>query len=455
MTRIFLSFIFLMATTFAKASDLTEALPLTNKIIMLHFDDGHIVKHKAFEPRHNEYGVVDTLDVNRAMQPATYQIESSNDINYSQGKSPIDVGRKSKGTDFGWVCENYKEPTGCINTTIADNAQEHWVYLYLEEPMVNEKTYTIKLGGLAKNLNEVSLSYNDAKIRSEAVHVNIVGHSTAAPKKYAYVYHWMGDKGHLQLQSFEGNKFWVVDQRNGEKVFTGKLSFRKPLDNVETTKTQQAKPYGNWLNAEVYECDFSNFNNPGQYTIAVENIGCSFPFELSDDGYREAFKVTCRGLYHNRSGIELKPEFTDHPRPAPANPLITPGFKDKMQYANVRYCDLENYNVSKNDIEKIKNNLMGPINTWGWYQDAGDWDGYFTHLKIPAMLMFTYLIKANNFNDGELNLPESGNGIPDILDEARWLIRYFTAHGTKPSMQAMQQAGFLAPGQPATILARM
>jgi hypothetical protein len=28
------------------------------------------------------------------------------------------------------------------------------------------------------------------------------------------------------------------------------------------------------------------------------------------------------------------------------------------------------------------------------------------------------------FHDHELNIPESGNGVPDILDEAAWLPRF-------------------------------
>ncbi|MDX1285895.1 MAG: glycoside hydrolase family 9 protein, partial [Draconibacterium sp.] len=58
--------------------------------------------------------------------------------------------------------------------------------------------------------------------------------------------------------------------------------------------------------------------------------------------------------------------------------------------------------------------------TWGWYQDAGDWDGYFSHMHIPTILMLGWEIKPENFRDGDLDIPESGNEIPDILDEAMW-----------------------------------
>ncbi len=67
----------------------------------------------------------------------------------------------------------------------------------------------------------------------------------------------------------------------------------------------------------------------------------------------------------------------------------------------------------------------GALNdTWGWYQDAGDWDSYETHLRVAQELLLVYFMAPGNFRDGELNIPESGNGIPDLLDEAAWLPRF-------------------------------
>jgi hypothetical protein len=39
--------------------------------------------------------------------------------------------------------------------------------------------------------------------------------------------------------------------------------------------------------------------------------------------------------------------------------------------------------------------------------------------------MTAFELASDHFADGDLNIPESGNGIPDILDEAVWLINYF------------------------------
>jgi len=39
--------------------------------------------------------------------------------------------------------------------------------------------------------------------------------------------------------------------------------------------------------------------------------------------------------------------------------------------------------------------------------------------------LLTYEHFPNNFVDGQLNIPESNNSLPDILDEARWLLRFY------------------------------
>ena len=137
------------------------------------------------------------------------------------------------------------------------------------------------------------------------------------------------------------------------------------------------------------------------------------------------FYTTVRGLYHNRSGIALTQPCTEFTRNAPHNPNITSGFAGKLRYTASRFVDWNNGDNDPADKPAIEAGDKGPLNTWGWYQDAGDWDTYYSHLNIPCMLMFTWEAAPDHFRDNELNIPESGNGIPDILDEASWLLRFY------------------------------
>jgi endoglucanase len=57
-------------------------------------------------------------------------------------------------------------------------------------------------------------------------------------------------------------------------------------------------------------------------------------------------------------------------------------------------------------------------NAWGGYMDAGDWDRRIQHLVVSRYLLELVEMLPGQFGDGDLNIPESGNGLPDLVDEA-------------------------------------
>ena len=87
--------------------------------------------------------------------------------------------------------------------------------------------------------------------------------------------------------------------------------------------------------------------------------------------------------------------------------------------------DVIDYDVRS--LERQADTHAGHISQplWGWYHDAGDWDGHSHHSIVPRYLLLAYELAPQNLIDGELNIPESGNDLPDILDEAAWLIQYY------------------------------
>lgn len=388
---------------------------------MVHLKDGYTIYHKNGEKRSNESVVVEMLNVTEAARVSSYILTSTDDSNYSTSKNPTVIGRKTKGAEFTWMCQTWDNTQGCINND-PDHVKEHWIYLTLPTPLINNKTYIFQTS-IAGNGNTWTFKYDETKLRSEAIHVNQIGYSTRAPKKYGYIYHWMGDKGGLDLSPFENATFNIVDVTNNTSVFNGKLKFRKSKINPETSQVSET-PSANFISADVYECDFSAFNTPGEYMLQVDGIGSSFPFKIAEDIYRMPFYTAIRGLYHNRSGIELKQPYTEFSRPAPHNPNITSGFSGKLRYSTSRFVDWKSEDNDPADKPTIEAGDKGTIDTWGWYQDAGDWDSYYSHLIVPTLLMFTWEIAPSNFRDNELNIPESGNGKPDILDEASWLLRF-------------------------------
>ena len=404
------------------ASDLVNVAALNSNIIILHFDDGYVRYHQRGEARQNEWVISEPLDVMKAVTLENYAIKSSEGL-YITPQNPVKVTRKTKGTEFTWLCQNYIQNVGCSNSD-PDHAKEHWIYLHLPEPLEQGKKYAVSTTDIAGNGKEWEFEFTLEKNRSEAIHVNIIGYDPRAPEKYGYVYHWGGETGGIDFSKYNGNNFYLINTNTGEKAFTGTVKFRKNKNNIETYQPNDT-PNQNFLGADVYECDFSGFNTPGEYILAIDGIGSSFAFKIEKDIYRLPFYTSVRGLYHNRSGIDLEKPFTEYTRPAPHNPVKTPGFAGKLKYTTSRFIDWNELDNSALDKPAIEAGILGPIDTWGWYQDAGDWDGYISHLKIPAMLMLTWEIAPEKFADGELNLPEGVNQIPDILDEARWLIRFF------------------------------
>jgi len=398
----------LLASFTGWSTTVTEVLPLTDRILMVHFDDGRVNHSKVGQPWGQETVVINALNTNSASATNSYLVSSTNDPGYAIGLKPLQVGRKTKGTDFAW------------SSVQPYCAKEHWLYLTLPQPMQRGGFYTVDTGALASNGRYWTVLFDEARTRSEAVHVNLLGYVPGAPQKYAHVFHWMGDQGSLSLAAYQGRAFRLIDPTTGGTAFTGPLVFRKPATQQETGQTGDT-PNGNFLGAEVYECDFSSFTNAGQYVVAVDGIGCSFPFRLQADVYREAFQTVARGLYHNRSGIELKQPWTAFPRPAPHNPALTPGFTNKLLYTTVRMSE---WGSEGGNATALLAAAKGPLTAAGWYQDAGDWDSYYSHLAVAQHLLFAYEMAPRNFSDGELNLPEGINGLPDILDEAAWLPRF-------------------------------
>jgi hypothetical protein len=390
---------------------LVSAEFLTDQILMLHFDEGRVIYHGKGQKRSDERVEVAPLDVVAASTPGSYTITIASGAKFQ----PVDVGRKSKGTEFAWFVDAWEN--GRAVNKRPDHAKEHWIYLFLPSPAKQGSVYKVSSSLFGQPAQVV---FDSTKHSSEAFHVNLLGYVPDAPQKFAYVYSWLGDKGSLDLKPYAGSAFRVVHEKTGKVELKGALRFRKAATDPETFHTSDT-PSGNFLAADVYECDISKLTKPGRYRVVVDRIGSSQPFNVGADVYRPAFTAVVRALYHNRSGIELKRPYTEFTRPAPHNSKLTPGFAGKLKYSSMRYLD---YGSESGTKELIEPTIKGTIESAGWYQDAGDWDSYSSHMRVAQELLLAYELAPDNFSDGELNLPESGNGVPDILDEAAWLPRF-------------------------------
>ncbi|MFN8208357.1 MAG: Ig-like domain-containing protein [Bacteroidales bacterium] len=402
----------------AISSELREVLPITNKILVLHFDDGSVNYPNAL--------TVNRLNISNATDLSVYLLTSSDDTEIGSGIAPVQIGRKSKGTEF---VRDVPWGGSSANPTSKPWASEHWIYLVFPKPLQHGKNYTLHTGSLATNFSEYSFTFDEKQLRSETVHVNTLGYASDAPK-YGYLYQWRGDLGNLDLTAYAGKSFFVYKDGTDLPVKTGVIKKRKSAGNAETSQTNDT-PNKNFLGAEVYECDFSDLTEDGNYQLVVEGMGTSYPFRIGKDAVFDAYYATMRALYHQRSGIRLAPPYTaeDYIRPVNQNTRLISdngtSFAGKLLYSDYSFMDWAESDGGGSSQAAIRDAALGkPLDVAGWYHDAGDWDSYYTHQRVPILLMLTWEYFPDRFADDDLNIPESGNGIPDILDEASWLVKF-------------------------------
>jgi hypothetical protein len=399
--RIALFFMFCILANFSSASDLMDVMPVTNKILCLYFVDGHVDYGTYGSQATSSKAYQNPLNTAQVSSLTNYSITSPDDQNYASLTHPINAGRKSRGKDYVSMFAQTKY------------VLEHFVYIELPSVLQNGKRYKLSLNNLnVDNVKETEFVFNDRTMRSPAVHVNQVGYAPTGAK-IAYVSQWMGDfntaldaNGGLNLDSFVGAPVHVIRVADGAIVFTGALAKRL---SKSTAESQSADfPIKNFSNTDVWECDFSTFAVPGTYTISVEGIGCSFPFAINADIYRQAYYDVSKALFTQRQGINKELE-------------------GGVIYPRDHHPD---------DGDVFYTGTTTKVNLWGWYHDAGDWDGYNDHVHIPIDLLLLYDLQPDHFADGDIGnryqlsdsspwIEEGKNGIPDILDEAKWLVSFY------------------------------
>lgn len=185
------------------------------------------------------------------------------------------------------------------------------------------------------------------------------------------------------------DSFEVRDASNDNTVFEGKLT-----ESINKGNSGEKVSYA----------DFSDLTAPGEYYVHTENNGDSFKFEIKDNPYRDAFVAACKMLYLQRCGTELKEEYAGDFAHGACHTE-----KAKL-YGGTQMLDVSG----------------------GWH-DAGDYGRYASAAaKALADIMLAYEKNPTVFTD-DTGIAESGNKIPDILDEAKyeidWLLKMQNSEG--------------------------
>lgn len=145
----------------------------------------------------------------------------------------------------------------------------------------------------------------------------------------------------------------------------------------------------------LQELNFTAFNKAGRYVIKAGNLE-SHPFAIGQDIYQEPLKLLFRSYYLQRCGIKIDDAAT------------------KLKH---EACHLHDAVIARGDNAHKTGDLVPT--TGGWH-DAGDYGKYIATTAVTiGRLLALYEDYPQYFEKFGFEIPESGNSIPDILDEAQ------------------------------------
>jgi len=201
----------------------------------------------------------------------------------------------------------------------------------------------------------------------------------------------------------------LIRYSDGEIVFEGNTS-TEAINDASTGDT-------------VFFADFSEFQEQGRYFLSVEGVGRSHDFLIDTYVYRDLTDALLKFMYFQRCGVELLPTHAG-------------------AWAR-QACHLnDGYVLAETEYFK---------ETIGGWHDAGDFGKY----TVPKAVTLAGLLMAYEFFpsafEHDLNIPESGNNIPDILDESMfaldWLLKMQDEQtgGVHHKLSTKNFPGFIMP----------
>ena len=199
-----------------------------------------------------------------------------------------------------------------------------------------------------------------------------------------------------------GPKTAIVVEPKSDKFFI------IPVGKSDTAFSGTLKKMGTWeFSAEnVSKADFSKFTKEGSYVLYVPGVGRSFPFDIKNKVLLDPAKASLRFYYYQRASIPLEEKY--------AGPVFA---------RKAGHPDNEVYVHASAATEKRPEGTV-ISSTRGWY-DAGDYNKYIVNSGISTYTLINlYESFPKYFDTLKLNIPESGNNIPDLLDEVLWNLRW-------------------------------
>ncbi len=181
------------------------------------------------------------------------------------------------------------------------------------------------------------------------------------------------------------DSFRVIDKNSSAVSFSGKITLARTNDPA--------------TGLTVYKGDFSSLKKSGTYYISISPSEQSYEFSISDTVFHSVFDASLKGFYFQRCAQSLSPLFAGIYGRAGChgNDGTYHSTSDSTGYRTV---------------------------SGGWH-DAGDYGKYIVNAGVTVgTLLMAYELFPTRFAQDNLGILESGNSVPDILDEVRYELKW-------------------------------
>ena len=181
--------------------------------------------------------------------------------------------------------------------------------------------------------------------------------------------------------------------------------------------------------------DFSYFDKPGNYLLYVDNGLSPFtcPFTISEHPYRELTRKALRAFFYQRASMDIVEPYAE-------------GYERKAGHPDDKVL----VHASAATAERPEGTVISCPG--GWY-DAGDYNKYIVNSGFTmGVWLMAYEMNKEYFDQLALNIPESGQPVPDMLAEAMYNLRWMltmqdTDGGVYHKLTEADFEGFIRPDE--------
>ncbi len=196
---------------------------------------------------------------------------------------------------------------------------------------------------------------------------------------------YLPDEGKFVYFVTPADSFMVIDQPSGVVYYADTTHLTATMDRATGART--------------YRGDFSALTHEGTYVVATNAGDTSYAFIISPSVFNDVMRKAVKGFYYQRCG-------------------------EALLAANAGVYARATCHTNDGVYHSTTGKTGSKVTAGGWH-DAGDYGKYVVNAGVSVgTLLLAYELFPENLQADDLNIPESGNKVPDLLDEVRYELEW-------------------------------